>query len=66
MITNAKIVSISKKIRDAAGVKIKRLTKQQLIDMKKDKWINDFNKHWNQNKKTSRPLIGNIEDWRIK
>ena len=36
-ITNARIVSLSKKIRNAAGVKIKRLTKQQLINMKNKK-----------------------------
>jgi hypothetical protein len=33
--TNANIVSLTKKIRKAAGIKTKQPTKQQLINMKK-------------------------------
>ena len=34
-LTNAKIVSLTKKLRIAAGIKTKQPTKQQLINMKK-------------------------------
>ena len=27
-------------------------------------WIDSFNDHWNKNKKPSRPITGNLEDWR--
>ena len=33
--TNAKIVSLTKKLKMAAGIKTKQPTKQQLINMKK-------------------------------
>ena len=33
--TNAKIVSLTKQLRKAAGIKTKQPTKQQLINMKK-------------------------------
>ena len=33
--TNAKVVSLTKKLRIAAGIKTKQPTKQQLINMKK-------------------------------
>ena len=32
--TNARVVSLTKKIRQAAGIKTKQPTKQQLINMK--------------------------------
>ena len=33
--TNAKVVSLTKKLKQAAGIKTKQPTKQQLINMKK-------------------------------
>ena len=35
--TNAQIVSLTKKLRKAAGIKTKQPTRQQLINMKKKK-----------------------------
>ena len=28
-------------------------------------WIDSFNDNWNKDKKPSRPILGNIDDWRI-